>query len=110
MIELWVWIATLILVAIAYTKLALKYHKVKPEASAVPVATKTFTARLATTNAITYYMFAFLAIFAFFAFPSFIPQAMEILKQWWIVEAFIVWNIRTAFLIFLNLRSLKVSC
>lgn len=109
MIELWVWIATLILVGIAYTQLALKYHMVKPEASAVPVATKNFTARLATTNAITYYMFAFLAIFAFFAFPAFIPEALVILKQWWIVEAFIVWNIRTAFLIFINLGSLRAK-
>lgn len=109
MIELWVWVATLILVTIAYSALALRYHLVKPEASAVPLATKNFTARLATTNAITYFMFTFLAIFGFFSFPLFIPQALEILSNLWILEAFIVWNIRTAFLIFINLGSLKAK-
>jgi hypothetical protein len=65
-----------------------------------------FMSRLALTNAINYLAFALLGTVISFNLPS---DAQVFINQWFIVEIFIFWNLRTAALIFMGLRNTKVE-
>jgi hypothetical protein len=109
MIEVYVWIASLFLAASAHLTLSLKYAKINPHSSAVPMINVKFFQRLTATEAINYTAFGLFGIFAVFAFPVQLATALVVMKSWYIVEIFIFWNIRTAFLIFMNIGRLKVK-
>lgn len=109
MIEIEVWIASLFLASIAHFMLSLKYARINPHSSAVPMVNVKFVQRLSATECINYAAFGIFGIFAIFAFPVQLATALVVMKSWYIVEIFIFWNIRTAFLIFMNLGRLKVK-
>ena len=109
MIEFSLWLASSFLASLAHFMLFLKYC-VNPHKLAVPYKNAVFTRRLALTNAITYSIFGILGIIlVIFYFPQ-LTVMLNIVSFWWIVEILLTsWNIRTAFLIFMNIRSLRVT-
>ena len=108
-IELYVWLGTMYLCALAYCALARRYHGINPYKAAVPMANARFMSRLALTNAFNYFAFAAIGSWATFEFVRYLPDLRDILGQWFIVEIFIFWNLRTAALIFLGMRDTKVE-
>lgn len=105
-IELFVWLGTMYLCALAYCALARRYHDINPYKAAVPMGVSRFMSRLALTNAINYLGFALLGTILAFNLPE---NAAAVINDWFIVEIFIFWNIRTAALIFMGLRNTKVE-
>lgn len=109
MIELWIWVATMYFTSLAYFVLARRYHKINPHRAAVPMANAKFIARLALTNALNYLGFAVIATYCIIFYVGLLPDVLLVLSQWYIVEIFIFWNLRTAALIFLGIRNTKVE-
>ena len=109
MIELWLWVGTMYFCALAYLVLTVRYHKINPHRAAVPMANAKFIARLALTNALNYLGFAIIATYCIFNYTGLLPDVLIVLSQWYIVEIFIFWNLRTAALIFLGIRNTKVE-
>lgn len=107
--ELWLWLGTMYLSALAYFALARRYDNINPHKSVVPMATARFMSRLALTNAVNYLAFAAMGSWAMFEFVQYLPDVRHILGNWFIVEIFIFWNLRTAALIFLGMRDTKVE-
>ena len=108
MIEFEVWLVSLVLVGAAHLALFLRYM-VNPQELAIPAYNAEFMRRLALTYTITYFSFAIFGVFAIFAFPAELAVGLGLIDSWWIVEIFIFWNIRTAFLVFMNLKRLRVK-
>jgi hypothetical protein len=107
--ELWVWLGTMYITSLAYFALARRYHAINPYKAAVPMANAKFMSRLALTNALNYFAFAAIGSWSMFEFIRFLPDVRAILGQWFIVEIFIFWNLRTAALIFIGMRNTKVE-
>jgi hypothetical protein len=97
------------LCSLAYFALARRYHGINPYKAAVPMANARFMSRLALTNALNYFAFAAIGSWCMFEFERYLPAVRDILHQWFIVEIFIFWNLRTAALIFLGMRDTKVE-
>lgn len=92
MIEIYVWILTLLLCALVHFLLSIKYDPTSPK---FPYKESIFLKRLSLTHSINYLAFALFAI----AFLGQIPQVvLDTIKSFWVVEIFIFWNLRTAFL------------
>lgn len=109
MIELWLWVGTMYFCALAYLVLTVRYSRINPHRAAVPMANAKFIARLALTNALNYLAFAVIATYCILSYSSLLPDVLVVLQQWWIVEIFIFWNLRTAALIYLGIRNTKVE-
>ena len=109
MIELWLWVGTMYFCALAYLVLTVRYHKINPHRAAVPMANAKFIARLALTNALNYLAFAVIATYSVLSYSGLLPDVLLVLHEWYIVEIFIFWNLRTAALIFLGIRNTKVE-
>jgi hypothetical protein len=93
MIEIYVWIATLFLCGVVHFLLATKYDPASPK---FPYKEAIFLKRLSLTHGINYIAFA---LFSIFILARGIPSvALETIQSFWIVEIFIFWNLRTAFL------------
>ena len=97
------------LCSLAYFALGIRYHKINPYKAAVPMVNAKFMSRLALTNAINYLAFAVIGSWIMFEFVRYLPYLLDILGQWFIVEVFIFWNLRTAALIFIGIRNTKVE-
>jgi len=108
-VELWVWFGTMFLASLAYFVLARRYHTINPYKSAIPMANAKFMSRLALTNALNYVVFGIVGVISVLQFSTYVPELQNILDQWFVVEIFVFWNLRTAALIFVGLRNTKVE-
>jgi hypothetical protein len=108
-VEICVWLGTMFITSLAYFALARRYHDINPYKAAVPMANAKFMSRLALTNALNYLAFFIVGCYVMVTFQQYLPDVQAILGQWFIVEIFIFWNLRTAALIFMGLRNTKVE-
>lgn len=108
MFEIYIWIVSLMGVSASFILLAMRWHVGDIERCVYPLATVKFEARLAITNAIAYAIFAALAIHLTVKYEEFLPEALKILQDWFVLELFILWNARTMALIILGLKKIKV--
>lgn len=94
MVEIIIWAASMLLVGIAALRLSNKIHSAQVDRLTISEKNASLLSRTFKSTAISYFLVT--PIVAVLALQ--LPEIHIILKEWWILEVFIFWNLRTAWL------------
>lgn len=96
MLEIIIWALTMLLTALTCNNLSNTIKSAEVDRLTISKHNADLLSRTFKSNALSYIIVGITLPIA--ALTSPIPQIEEILREWWVLEIFIFWNLRSAYL------------
>lgn len=109
-VELSMWVVSMLTVTVFAFMLSKKLHNMQPDSASMPKTNATEASRLFLIFGLNYLVITFGCIFLFMATaPSAVFIITETLKEWWLVEISVFFNIITTYCLYTALNRVIVN-